>query len=243
MVSPKPWQFEPALRLAARLLLCFSVAAMLSMAVRHWLGDRLVEDLLLNVVLATLGFQVAGLVLVAYFLREHQIGWVEAFGFKTEPGWAVTLGIATAIIALPVAWSLQSVGIELLTRWGIPVADQEAVQLLSGAHALWKQVYLGVLTVLIAPLAEEILFRGILYTFLKQHTHRQLALWGTAVLFAGIHLNFGVLLPLFFLALVLAMLYEWTDNLLACIVVHSLFNGANFAMLFILNSPPHVPGK
>lgn len=243
MLSAKPWRLEPALRLGLRLLFCFVTGALLADIARRLLGARAVEDMLLNTILATLAFQVAGLALVALFLREHQVGWTEAFGFKTDPAWAVALGIAVAVIVLPIAWQLQSLGAGLLERWNIRVAGQDVVLCLWGTQVFWKQLYLGVFALVVAPVAEEILFRGILYPFFKQHGHPQLALWGTAILFAGVHFNLGVLLPLLFLAVVLALLYEWTDNLLACIVVHSLFNAANFVMLFVLKNSGQLPGS
>jgi membrane protease YdiL (CAAX protease family) len=40
-------------------------------------------------------------------------------------------------------------------------------------------------------------------------------------------------LPLLVLAVALTMIYEWTDNLLAPIVAHGVFNGLNLAALFL----------
>ena len=44
----------------------------------------------------------------------------------------------------------------------------------------------------------------------------------------------AMFVPLFILALGLAALYEWTDNLLAPVAAHSMFNALNFAMLYVL---------
>ena len=44
-----------------------------------------------------------------------------------------------------------------------------------------------------------------------------------------------------FLAVVLTLLYEETNNLAACIVAHSLFNAANFAMLFFADALGKLP--
>jgi membrane protease YdiL (CAAX protease family) len=191
---------------------------------------------------AMLCFQVAVLVLVAFFLREHGMGWAEAFGFKREPGWAVGLGICVAIIALPVCWWLQSVSVQALMRLGFNVDEQDAVRLLRLADALWKQVLMGGFAILLAPVAEELFFRGVLYPLLKQTVSRHLALWGTALLFALVHQNPASALPLLVLAVILALLYEWTDNLLACIVVHSFFNTANFVALFYGQQFTKLPG-
>jgi len=43
--------------------------------------------------------------------------------------------------------------------------------------------------------------------------------------------------PLFVLAILLTALYERTDNLLAPITAHALFNTFNFALLYLLDRP------
>src|SRR5206468_3740315 len=93
---------------------------------------------------------------------------------------------------------------------------------------------LGIATVLIVPPAEELLFRGILYPWIKRTGHPQTALWVTSAAFAAIHMNAPTFVPLLVLALVLTWLYEKTGNLLAPIVAHSCFNGLNFALLYML---------
>jgi uncharacterized protein len=92
--------------------------------------------------------------------------------------------------------------------------------------------YLCFFTVVLAPVAEEFIFRGILYPFVKQLNFPKLALFGTSFLFALIHADKAIFIPLFVLALALTWLYEKTGNLLAPIVAHSLFNAANLVILF-----------
>jgi len=94
----------------------------------------------------------------------------------------------------------------------------------------------------IAPVAEELLFRGILYPAIKQAGFPGVALWGTSLLFAAIHVNLGIFVPLLLLALVLAQLYERTGNLLAPITAHALFNAFNFVGFFYLETQFHQPG-
>jgi membrane protease YdiL (CAAX protease family) len=93
---------------------------------------------------------------------------------------------------------------------------------------------MGATAVLLAPVAEEMMFRGILYPVIKQVGYPRLALWGTSLLFAAVHLNAVTFVPLTVLALVLTALYERTNNLLAPIAAHLLFNALNFGMLLLL---------
>lgn len=242
MVSSKPWQLEPVVRLVARLMICFVIGALTTQFLRQWLGERAIQNVLLPLIVSIVCMHGAALVLVGLFVREQQSDWPSAFGFKNQVGWAVLLGICAAIIVLPACWRLQTAMAQWLSQLGFDVSEQDPVKMLWSADTLWKQTLLGVFAVVIAPVAEELFFRGIAYPVLKQYFHRQFALWVTAVLFALVHGNIVVVVPLIVLAVVLTLLYEWTGNLLACIVVHSLFNAANFGLLFVLKhaAGPHL---
>ena len=243
MLPDKPWQPEPALRLLIGLFVCFIVGAVSVMSLRHLFGNAVVEGWLLNVIFASLCFQGAGLVLTYYFLQAHKMSWAEAFGFKNQPGWAVMLGICGAIIVLPACWWLQARSFEFFNYLGFEPTEQDAIRLLREANTWWKQAYLGVFAIVLAPVGEEVLFRGIAYPFIKHLGWPKLGLWFTATMFALIHGNIAAFLALLLLAVALTLLYEWTGNLLSCIVVHSLFNAANFGMLFILKNTGQLPAS
>ena len=140
---------------------------------------------------------------------------------------------------LPVAWSLQIISGKMLTHLGWPPEEQVVVTLLTNAKLWWMQIYLGVFAVVLAPVAEEFIFRGLLYPFIKQLGYPRAALVGISLVFALIHDDAAAFVPLFVLALALTWLYEKTDNLLAPITAHALFNAANLALLSLgLNSKP-----
>ena len=81
------------------------------------------------------------------------------------------------------------------------------------------------LAIFLAPLAEEILFRGFLYAWLKSIWPKWIALLFTAFLFALMHQHLPVFFPLMWLGVVLALLYEQTGSLWSNIALHALFNG------------------
>jgi membrane protease YdiL (CAAX protease family) len=119
-------------------------------------------------------------------------------------------------------------------RLALKPEEQLSVQVLRQAFSWFDRAILGIATIALAPVAEEILFRGILYPAIKQAGFKRLALWGTALLFAAIHVNLETFIPLFALAIVLTVLYEKTNNLLAPITAHAAFNALNFASLYML---------
>jgi len=66
---------------------------------------------------------------------------------------------------------------------------------------------------------------------------------GTSLIFAATHANLMTFIPLVLLSLALIWLYEQTDNLLAPILAHSLFNAVNFFFLVAGQSLPAPIGR
>ncbi|HLH57216.1 MAG TPA: CPBP family intramembrane glutamic endopeptidase [Verrucomicrobiae bacterium] len=192
-----------------------------------------------QMVVASLSFQGAALVFIPHFLREQQLTSREAFGFANNCRRAVFLGIIMACLFIPLGVVVQWVSAYIMVHiphLQLEPHEQESVQTLQMAVTWVHRVVLGIVTIFLAPVAEELLFRGILYTAIKRAGFPRLALWGTAILFAAIHQNLLTFIPLLLLAIALTVLYEYADNLLAPICAHAMFNGINFLMLYWMPS-------
>lgn len=188
-----------------------------------------------QMIIAALSLQGAALLLIPHFLHEQQLSWKEAFGFGNNRKQSIMMGIILACLFLPVGMALQWLSAQVivhLPHLALKPQEQESVQTLEMAVTWFNRVALGIVTIFLAPAAEEMLFRGILYPSIKMAGFPRLALWGTALLFALIHLNLVTFIPLAVLALGLTLLYEKTDNLLAPITAHALFNAMNFVILY-----------
>ncbi len=242
MLSEKPWNPLSVVRLLLLLFVCLCAGALAGGLIRHLTGvSSPGQTTLPNLLLSALSFQGATVVLIGLFLREEHLGWSDAFGFSTpELGRALLMSLLIACIVLPICWMLQTFSVEVMSAlanrlpgFNIQPEDQEIVHILKATTSWSYRVCLGVTTIALAPAAEELLFRGILYPTVKQSGYPRLALWGTSLVFAAIHLNLAIFVPLTFLAIVLTLLYEHTNNLLAPITVHSLFNAVNFGRLLM----------
>ena len=143
-------------------------------------------------------------------------------------------GLLATVIFLPMAWCYQTLSIYLMDLGGMNPQSQAAVQELQDRTlTATDKTILGVIIIVLAPLVEEALFRGILYPAIKQSGWPRLALWGSSLFFATVHFNMPTFVPLLILALVLVYLYETFQNLLAPIAAHALFNAVNFfAVIF-----------
>jgi hypothetical protein len=233
MLSAKPWRGEAVIQFCAAQLVCFCLGVtIVNLLQRAGFTAFKSPDSVGTLLLGTLSFQGVTWVLIYFFLRSHQVRWREAFGLH-EARWprALLTALLTVLAILPVAWLLQQTSILALKKIGWSPQEQTTVLLLAGAKSWWTRVYVGAFAVVIAPVAEEFIFRGVLYPFVKQLGYPRFAWLGVNFLFALIHMDAAALVPLFVLALALTWLYERTDNLLAPITAHSLFNVANLLVL------------
>ena len=156
---------------------------------------------------------------VHLFLLLERRTWVEAFGFDTpRSSRAVLLAVGVTVVALPVTWFLNELSGRVIHFLGQEPVVQSAVTVVQTSEGLLTHMELAFVAILLAPAAEEVLFRGILYPFLKQWGRPRTALWITALLFGAVHLNLMTFAPLVFLGAALGWLYERTGNLLASIL-------------------------
>ncbi len=98
-----------------------------------------------------------------------------------------------------------------------------------------------VLAVIVAPVAEEIMFRGVLYTGLRDRFSPVSAAIVSSAVFAVFHGEPFVFLPIFALGLMLAWLTETTRSVWPGIVGHAVFNATAVALLYLLRFLPDVP--
>ena len=212
----------------------------------HGGGIKLTEDqdILAQTAVMTVFFHFGSLAWIWFFLRQIPMRWSEAFGLETSR-WrkAVLWGLAGGLLFLYVANRLQwAMGffIERATRH--PPVPQQLVMVLQKAALPWGQlVFFGVATIIIAPVAEEILFRGILYPAIKQNGFPRAAWWITSLLFAAMHFNTLSFVSLAIFSLVLIFLYERTGSLWASITAHSVFNSVSFFALIASGASHSLP--
>ena len=143
-------------------------------------------------------------------------------------------------LLFPMCLTVIGVGILLseldnLLRLMLPMPaglSSQFVDLVAGHTSLWGSLFLGIV---VAPVTEELLFRGlILHGILRRYSPRK-AILASALLFAAFHGN-----PWQFLgAAVLGVLFAWwflqTRSLLPCILGHALNNAVPLVLIGVLD--------
>lgn len=102
-----------------------------------------------------------------------------------------------------------------------------------GLTQQYEYILAFVTLVIVAPVAEEVLFRGYLLSKLRKHAATWIAILITSVLFAIVHFAWNVGLDVFALSIVLCLVTIWTKSLWPAILIHMLKNGIAFYFLFI----------
>jgi membrane protease YdiL (CAAX protease family) len=170
-----------------------------------------------------LGLYASIILFVVGFLVFRNISPIEAFGLRWT-SWRqglVTVVLALALL-LPPIYAAQWVGYSLS---GPQTEPQPIVSFLIDHQSLRDRLSVILIAVVAAPLAEELIFRGCLYGFLRQTGGRIVAIAVTSVLFALIHGHIPSLPGLVILAVGLSLLYEKTGSLWAPTLLHAAFNG------------------
>jgi membrane protease YdiL (CAAX protease family) len=116
------------------------------------------------------------------------------------------------------------------TVWGIALDITEQDDLpdelgVDGSTA--ALVAVSLLVCVLAPIAEELFFRGFCFTALRRTVGMLPAAVLTGIIFGAIHLggtDIEFIVPLMVFGFFLCLLYVWTDSLLPCIVLHALNN-------------------
>jgi membrane protease YdiL (CAAX protease family) len=185
--------------------------------------------------ISALSFQGVGLILITVFLKSNGTTWKQFLGLDVTP-WrrAIYFALATSVLAIPLTIALNGLCAQLINFIQHQKPEEQLViKVLQNLGSPLQQVFFGFSAIVLAPIVEESLFRGILYRFIKQLGYPMLALSGTSLVFAAIHSNLMTFVPLTFLAMILVLLYERTQTLLAPIILHSAFNAVNFVLLLL----------
>lgn len=178
--------------------------------------------------------QVLGLVSVLVLLRARGLALRAVLGPAGVGARQVGQGIAAGLLGGGLAYGLNAL-VVLATGADEPVEQVVLEQLLGGGIALVLAV---VVAVVLAPLVEELLFRGLLHVAVR----RRLGPWPGALVSGTVFTLFHpevllsqpiALVGLFALSLVLARSLERTGSLVVPIVAHAVFNGSSVALALV----------
>lgn len=159
-------------------------------------------------------------------VRKYHLPW-SALGlrrFDVQRGFGLGCVSLLMVLAGNFTWSL------FLSVFGLR-AQPDMLALFGGG--VWGLLLALLAGGIIAPVAEEVFFRGYVFAALYKYLGLRRATLLSAALFALVHVLPTSWPPLFLLGILLALLYEQTDSLWPAIAVHAGMNTLGFLLLYV----------
>jgi len=146
---------------------------------------------------------------------------------------ALGQGVLYGLASLPPILLLSHVMSTVTEALGYDARPQEVFDWFGNAEIPWAtRICLMVAAVVFAPMAEEALFRGILFPALLKNRRFAAAALLTGTYFALVHFHAVSLLPLLALSVAFSSAYAATGSLLTPIVMHALFNATSIVLYY-----------
>ena len=168
--------------------------------------------------------------LVAWFVVTR----FNTFSFRQTLGWKMNGFKAWHAIAITVGF--YALALTLISLLG-DVENEFETLLKSSKYAVYLVAFFATVS---APLVEEVVYRGILYSAFQRRFGVILAVIFVTLLFTLVHVpqyslgavpDYATVVTLLLLSLSLTLLRARTGNLLPCIVLHTVFNAIQSVLL------------
>ena len=174
----------------------------------------------------------ASLVPAALFWR---VNLVEFLGLRWR-AWVHVFWIMPTFVfgILSIAAVSVSLGWQTWVEQAFNSEQQDVVQMIRDASDPWLLVAMAFSAVIVAPIAEELIFRGFLYPVVKRFTDRWFAAVFTGVFFGVIHFNLYSFPIIAIMGIILAVIYEKTGSLWSVIGCHAAFNGLQVGLMILM---------
>ncbi|KAJ1259296.1 hypothetical protein BS78_10G143000 [Paspalum vaginatum] len=150
-------------------------------------------------------------------------GWFE---FNLKGKWH--LDVALGCLLFPLVNLLSHINISLVPMSPGPVVGVSSVEQSIVTRDPVAMALYAVVVTICAPIWEEIVFRGFLLPSLTRYMPLPWSILASAAAFALAHFNAQRVMPLVFLGVVMGGVFARSRNLLASMVLHSLWNGFVF---------------
>lgn len=148
-----------------------------------------------------------------HFWREVRVGIM----------WGMLLLLANVITSQLSQAVFRRIMGEEQFRAQLTLEGAQFVELVSSGLPTWLIILFAFSSVIVAPIAEELFFRGYVHAVFRSRVPNH-ALFLSSALFAFVHFYVIHLIPVFVIGLLLAVLYERRGSLTAPIVAHSFSN-------------------
>lgn len=156
----------------------------------------------------------------------------EAFGIRLKGGVrTLGAGVVAYLGMMPIVFVYMVTYHYCLRSLQIDIELQDVAYAITEEPVTAIRFYFYAVGIVIAPIAEELVFRGVLLPLLARWIGPLRGVLLVSVLFAAIHWHLAALLPLFVVSVCLCMAYAYSRSLTVPIVMHILFNAVHLTLM------------
>jgi membrane protease YdiL (CAAX protease family) len=183
----------------------------------------------------TLLMQGVAITTVEYLRRRHRQS--PAACFASAPlSWKsdIKQGLVFYLAVIPPVVLSAFLAKVVLQYFDLPIESQGILVGFADPTApFWFRGGLVGLAIILAPLVEEIAFRGIALPLVAKHASPATAVIVVSILFALVHAHLPAMVPLFVVAVGFALAYIHSGSILVPITMHAIFNSVNLLVFYL----------
>ena len=157
-------------------------------------------------------------------VRKYRVGW-ETLGLRGFEGSMIGVGCGLMLLS----FTFNFVYGLFLSLFDLRI-QVDLVPIFAELSSPWWLLVGGVV---VAPLAEEVFFRGFVFAGLCGRYKWQKAALVSSALFALIHLQLTAVIPIFILGYIFAYLYYQSNSIWPAILMHAATNALGLGMAYL----------
>jgi hypothetical protein len=233
---PKPWRlrdlflflaFAPIAFFVANILVVIGSALLQPTLHTHWTKEKLASDPFFLLALQTVFY----VLMFVYIYLLVTVSHAQPFWSMLRWRWISP----RRILACLLGGALLTVAIALLPPILPDTSKFPLENLFSSRGAAYA---IGAFAILVAPLMEEIIFRGVLFGIFESQVGLRFAILATALLFGGLHVPeywgaWNHMFLIFLVGLVFSLARGRSGSLAPSVFLHVGYNGSMMLALFI----------
>lgn len=153
-----------------------------------------------------------------------------AVGFQIPRVEWIFASVLLGFLAIPLSGLIAALIQWLLKK---PLENPQLEFLLPNGFSWFAMLGMLLMGGILVPIAEEMFFRGLLYSWMRNHWKPWLAIPVSSLIFGALHGDISVGGAAFVLGIMLAWVYERSQSVLPGIIIHILNNSIKILVLYV----------
>jgi membrane protease YdiL (CAAX protease family) len=161
-------------------------------------------------------------------IKRKNYPWTTVGLQKISNKW-ITLSVIVGIIAIPLSSLIANL---LQNTLNLSTENPQLPFLVPDNLSVMGMIIMAILVGLIIPFVEELFFRGIIYSWLRNRFNIGVGILISSAIFGLVHVDLAVAGTAFVLGIILGLVFEYSKSLWASVIIHSINNGIQILILY-----------